>query len=139
MMDYTVRARAQKGQAGLAECKEATLTMDTMPEGQPDAFNPAELLLASVAACMIKNIERVAPMLGFEFRGAEVEVRGLRQEKPPLLVRIEYVLRVDTEEPDRRLELLHDNVKKHGTIFNTLAKATELTGSIRRAHSMVRS
>ena len=139
MMDYTVRARAQKGQAGLAECKEAALTMDTTPEGQPDAFNPAELLLASVAACMIKNVERVAPLLGFEFRSAEVEVRGYRQEKPPLLVRIEYVLRVDTEEPERRLELLHANVKKHGTIVNTLAQATELTGSIRRARSMVRS
>jgi hypothetical protein len=44
---------------------------------------------------------------------------------------------VDTDEPDRRLELLHANVKKHGTIFNTLAKATELTGSVRRARSLV--
>lgn len=137
MMEYTVRARAQKGKRGIAECKEATLAMDTTPEGQPDAFNPAELLLSSVAACMIKNIERVAPMLGFEFRGAEVEVRGFRQDKPPLMVRIEYVLRVDTDEPERRLELLHANVKKHGTIFNTLARATELTGSVRRARSMV--
>lgn len=32
-----------------------------VPEGQPDAFNPAERLLASVVPCMIKNIERVAP------------------------------------------------------------------------------
>ena len=74
MMEYRVRVRAQKGQTGVAECKEATLRMDTTPERQPDAFNPAELLLASVAACMIKNIERVAPVLGFEFRSAEVGV-----------------------------------------------------------------
>lgn len=60
-MEYTVRARAEKGKTGVAECKEATLAMDTSPEGQPDAFNPAERLLASVAPCMIKNIERVAP------------------------------------------------------------------------------
>jgi uncharacterized OsmC-like protein len=137
MVDYRVRAHAEKGQTGVAECKDTTLTMDTTPKGQTDAFNPVELLLASVAACMIKNIERVAPMLGFEFRGAEVEVRGFRQENPPLMVRIEYVLTVDTDEPERRLELLHANVKKHGTIFNTLAKATELTGSVRRARSMV--
>ena len=25
------------------------------------------------------------------------------------------------DEPDRRLELLHDNVKKYGTVFNTVA------------------
>jgi hypothetical protein len=30
--------------------------------GACDAFNPAELLLVAVAACMIKGIERVAPM-----------------------------------------------------------------------------
>ena len=137
MMEYRVRARDEKGKASVAECKEAAIAMDTNPEGQPDAFNPAELLLASVAACIIKNIERVAPMLDFEYRGAEVEVRGFRQDKPPLMVRIEYVLRVDTDEPERGLQLLHANVKKHGTIFNTLAKATELTGTVRRARSMV--
>ena len=72
-------------------------------------------------------------MLRFDFRGAEVEVRGLRQEKPPLMVRIEYVMTVDTDEPERRLQLLHANVKKHGTIFNTVAKATELIGSVASA------
>ena len=137
MTEYRVRACAEKGKTSIAECKEATLAVDTTPQGQPDAFNPAELLLASAAACMMKNIGRVAPMLGFEFRGVEVEVRGLRQEKPPLLVRIEYVLTVDTEEPKRRLELLHANVMRHGTVFNTLVRGTELTGTVRRARSRV--
>ena len=31
--------------------------------GRSDAFNPAELFLASIAACMIKGIERVIPLL----------------------------------------------------------------------------
>ena len=52
------------------------------------------------------------------------------------MVRIEYVLTVYTDEPERRLELLHANVKRHGTIFNTLASATELKGSVRRARSL---
>ena len=42
-----------------------------------DAFNPAELLLASVAACMIKGIERVVPILKFEFRGVAVKLHGV--------------------------------------------------------------
>ncbi len=33
--------------------------------GRPDAFNPAELFLAALAACMIKGIERAIPMLNF--------------------------------------------------------------------------
>ena len=39
---------------------------------------------------------------------------------------------VDSDEPDRRLELLHENVRKFGTITNTLAEATRLKGVIRR-------
>ncbi|MCK9365774.1 MAG: OsmC family protein [Metallibacterium scheffleri] len=49
--------------------------------GRVDAFNPAELLLAAVGACMMKNIERVAPIIGFKFRGVHIEeqVRALTQ------------------------------------------------------------
>ncbi len=31
-----------------------------------------ELFLAAIAACMIKGIERVAPLIHFKFRGVEV-------------------------------------------------------------------
>lgn len=33
---------------------------------------------------------------------------------------------------DRRLEMLHDNVKKYGTVFNTVAAGTELSDVLRR-------
>jgi hypothetical protein len=39
---------------------------------------------------------------------------------------------VTTDEPDRRLELLHENVKKYGTVFNTVAPDTVLEGVLRR-------
>ena len=71
-----------------------------------DAFNPAELLLAAVAACMIKGIERVAPMNHFKFRGVEVRLHGVRQDSPPFMSSITYELIVDTDEDDRRLDLL---------------------------------
>jgi len=44
----------------------------------PQAFNPAELLLAALSACMLKSIERVMPILKFELRGVEVRVHGVR-------------------------------------------------------------
>jgi hypothetical protein len=40
---------------------------------------------------------------------------------------------VDTAENDRRLELLHTNIRTFGTISNTVAAATSLEGNIRRA------
>ena len=52
---------------------------------------------------------------------------------PAELERIGYEIVVDTDEPDRRLELLHDNVRKYGTVFNTVAPGTVLEGILRRA------
>jgi uncharacterized OsmC-like protein len=117
----------------VAHCKDANIVLDTDVSGRPDAFNPAELLLAAVAACMIKGIERVTPMLKFNLRGVEVRLHGVRQDSPPLMVSINYQLIVDTDEDDRRLELLHTNVRKYGTISNTVALATKLDGRIVRA------
>ena len=100
-----------------------------------EAFNPAELLLAALSACMIKGIERVTPILKFSVRGVEVHVHGVRQDVPPRMESITYEIVVDTDEPDRRLDLLHDNVRKYGTVFNTVAPGTELSGVLRRKAS----
>lgn len=111
-------------------CTSANL--DTDLAGNPDAFNPAEVLLAALSACMIKGIERVIPILKFQLRGVEVRVHGVRQDVPPRMESIDYEIVVDTDEDDRRLALLHDNVKKFGTVFNTVAPGTELSGILRR-------
>ncbi len=135
MLEYRVTARRQDAHGSLAQCKEAEIVVDTDVAGRPDAFNPAELLLAAVAACMIKGIERVTPMLKFQLRGVEVKLHGVRQDSPPKMVSIDYELIVDSDEDDRRLELLHHNVRKFGTISNTIAEATRLDGRIVRAAS----
>jgi uncharacterized OsmC-like protein len=132
MLEYKVEARRVDAHGALATTKNAQIGLDTDPGGRSDAFNPAELLLAAVAACMIKGIERVAPMLHFDFKDAHVEVHAVRQDSPPKMISIDYVLTVDTDESDQRLELLHRNVRKYGTISNTVAAATELNGIIRR-------
>jgi len=36
------------------------------------------------------------------------------------------------DEPDRRLVLLHQNVSRFGTVFNTVAPGTALNGVLRR-------
>lgn len=133
MLEYRVSARRLDSHGSEASTKDATLTLDTDVNGRPDAFNPAELFLAAIAACMIKGIERVAPMIHFQFRGAEVKLHGIRQDAPPMMVSVDYEIIVDTDEDDRRLELLHTNARKYGTISNTVAKATKLEGTIRRA------
>ncbi|MEO8026735.1 MAG: OsmC family protein [Bryobacteraceae bacterium] len=134
-LEYFVTAGRVDAHASIARCKGAELVLDTDLAGRSDAFNPAELLLAALSACMIKGIARVAPMLRFQYRGVEVRLHGIRQDVPPKMSRIEYEITVDTEEPDHRLDLLHDNVRKFGTVFNTVARGTELRGTLQRAVS----
>jgi uncharacterized OsmC-like protein len=132
MLEYRVTARRIDSHGSEAETKAARLVLDTDMAGRDDAFNPAEMLLASLAACLLKGAERVTPMLKFDLRGIEVSLHGVRQDSPPKMVRIAYEIVVDTDESDQRLDLLHRNLRKYGTISNTLAEATELVGTIRR-------
>ncbi|MBD3773142.1 MAG: OsmC family protein [Rhodobacteraceae bacterium] len=131
-LTYDVTARRVDAHGSLAHTKQAEIVLDTDVAGRPDAFNPAELFLAAIAACMIKGIERVTPMLKFELRGVEVRLHGERQDTPPKMVSVDYELIVDTDETDQRLDLLHSNVRKYGTISNTVAEATKLEGIIRK-------
>ena len=111
-MTFEVTARRLDAQGSQADCKDAQITLDTDLAGRHDAFNPAELLLAALSACMIKSIERVTPLLKFELRGVEVRVNGVRQDVPPRMETIRYEIVVDTDESDQRVNLLHDNVQK---------------------------
>jgi uncharacterized OsmC-like protein len=132
-MEFVVTARRFDAHGSLARCKDAEITLDTDLAGRRDAFNPAELLLAALSACMLKSIERVTPLLKFSLRGVEIRVHAVRQDTPPRLESIDYEIRVDTDESDRRLELLHENVRKYGTVFNTVAPGTSISGILRRA------
>ena len=131
-MQFKVQAKRLDSHGSEAFCKQAELVLDTDMAGRVDAFNPAELLLAALSACIIKGIERVAPIIDFKFTALEVKVEGVRQDVPPKMESIDYQILVETEESDHRLELLHENVKKYGTVFNTIAPGTQLNGVIRR-------
>ena len=132
MIEYHVRAHRLDSHGSLVSAKEASLIADTDLAGRPDALNPVELLLGALSACLIKGAERVLPMLDFKLRDIEVRLHALRQDSPPKLLSIDYVITVDTDEADHRIELLHTNIRRYGTISNTLALAVPIDGRIVR-------
>lgn len=131
-LTYTVQGARIDAHGSLVQCKDASITLDTDLAGRRDAFNPAELLLAALAACMLKGIERVTPMLHFRMRGVRIRLTAIRQDVPPKLESIRYEIRLDTDEPEQRIALLHANVRKYGTVFNTVAPGTDLQGTMER-------
>ena len=54
MLEYTITAKRIDQHGSLVQCKEAAIVLDTDLKDRLDAFNPAELLLAVLSACMIK-------------------------------------------------------------------------------------
>ena len=132
MIEYHVRAHRLDSHGSLVSAKEASLIADTDLAGRPDALNPVELRLGALSACLIKGAERVLPMLDFKLRDIEVRLHALRQDSPPKLLSIDYVITVDTDEADHRIELLHTNIRRYGTISNTLALAVPIDGRIVR-------
>ncbi|MEO8241059.1 MAG: OsmC family protein [bacterium] len=132
MLEYRVAARRLDAHGAEVTTKVARLVVDIDLAGRLDAFNPAELLMAALAACILKGVERVAPMLKFAFSGIEVSLQGVRQDAPPKMLRIDYAVVVATEESDQRLNLLLRNVQKYGTVHNSLTGSVEIVGTIAR-------
>ena len=52
MLEYSVAAKRIDAHGSTAHCKDAEIILDTDVGGRPDAFNPVELLLAAIAACL---------------------------------------------------------------------------------------
>lgn len=130
----TYHMSAQVVQRGMsvasAPGKVDRIGLDTSAGQGPDYFGPAELLLTAFAACILKNVERMSHLLAFRYRGAAIDVTGERQDKPPRFTRIRYTLRVDTDEPPHRVDLLARNIARYGTIYNTFAASCDVAGEV---------
>lgn len=72
MLEYEVSVERIDAYGSVARYKDAEITLDTDVNERLDVFNPAELLLAAVAACILKNIERIAPINHFYYRGVKL-------------------------------------------------------------------
>ncbi len=128
---YQVHATARPGREAAVTAGSTTVAIDAAwdepPSGSP---GPAELLAGAFAACLLKNLARCRGLIGFDYEDAEVTVTARRQDAPPRFVEISYALRVRTAEPARRVDLAHQNLRKFGTVFNTLAAVCEVRGTV---------
>ncbi|MEO8261695.1 MAG: OsmC family protein [Pseudolysinimonas sp.] len=130
-LTYSVHGRSVAHGSAEIDVASETLQVDSGwardPTGLP---GPAELLAAAFSACLLKNLERAGQLLGFEYERAEIDVTAVRQDSPPRFVEIRYELRIATGEPERRIDLLHRNLRDFGTVYNTLAAVCDVNGTV---------
>jgi hypothetical protein len=79
---------------------------------------------------MLENVGRFATILRFSFDRAEVCVHGIRQDAPLRIIAVTYTLHLWTAEPAQRVDLLHRNLQKFGTVYNTIAASAHVSGRI---------
>ena len=129
-MTYRATGRVRAGGEGQLEAHGLGTPFDATAGRLDTLAGPADILCAALCACILKNVERFSHLLPFRYQSASIEVSAERDEPPPRIVSMRYSLRVVTDEPPQRIELLHRNIRKYGTITNTLAAACELSGTI---------
>lgn len=130
-LSYSVRSRSTAHGSATIDLAGTAIDVDSSWAGEPnDLPGPAELLAAAFSACLLKNLERAGQLLGFDYERAELDVTTLRQDTPPRFVSITYEMRITTSEPARRIELLHQNLRKFGTVYNTLAAVCDVHGTV---------
>ncbi|WP_219070870.1 OsmC family protein [Candidatus Mycobacterium methanotrophicum] len=108
-----------------------TIAFDASWASEPSGLpGPAELLASAFAACLLKSLERSGQLLPFRYDHAEVDVAARRQDAPPKFVEITWEMRLVTDEPQHHVDLLDRNLRRFGTVYNTLAAACAIEGRI---------
>ena len=130
MLEYKIVSESQKGGKAIALANKSTIEFDATAGRDEVLPNPAELLLTALSACILKNVERYSEILHYKYRSARITVNGQRSDNPPAMQKINYILEIDTDIDERKLNNWHKNIIKFGTISNTLAQACELNGEI---------
>jgi len=136
MLEYKIFATVEQGGLAKATANHSEISFDAT-SGRHDVLpNPAELLLTSLAACILKNVQRYSEILKIPYRSAKIVVHGKRNHNLPFMSEISYHLEIDTDTNEKKLEIWHKNILKFGTITNTLAKACMLIGSVTKMNTI---
>jgi uncharacterized OsmC-like protein len=130
---YEIRAETRPQGAARVFAKGSEIPFDASAGQDPILPGPTELLAAAFAACILKNVERFSEFLRFRYESASIHVTVEREPKPPRIARIRYTLVIATDEPLDRLALLEHNLRKFGTVYNTLSAACSVSGAVVRA------
>jgi uncharacterized OsmC-like protein len=133
MLEYNISATVQQGGLAQATANHSGIAFDAT-SGRDDILpNPAELLLTSLAACMLKNVQRYSEILHIPYRIARITIHGIRNDNPPFMSEISYLLEIDTDADEHQLNTWHKNILKFGTITNTLKRSCLLEGTLKKS------
>lgn len=129
-MNYQIKAGSVSNSDGNISIKESNINFGTTSETADTLANPAEIFLASLSACMLKNVERFSDILKFSYSKASLEINAVRLENPPRMDEIVYNLTIYSSDKTLNPSLLKKNIEKFGTIYNTVKLSCAISGTV---------
>lgn len=106
--------------------------------GTDQGISPAELLLSSLAACLIAGYAANAAALGIDLKDVSVDISthgslegfmNIRDAKPGL-PSIDVEVHVTTDAPAEAVAELHEHVNAHSPVWDTLASPVRLSSRL---------
>ena len=113
-MEYSIASRSSSKANAIIDIKQSEINFGITPETADNLPNPAELFLGSFSSCILKNVERFSTLMDFEYTNAEILVKATRLEKPPRMDKINYVLKVYSEDENLNTKECLSNMQRKG-------------------------
>lgn len=129
-MIYYAEASSISNKDAIIHIKQSNITFGTTLKTAEILPNPAELFLASFAACILKNVERFSGMMKFTYLKANISVNAERLENPPRMEHVIYNLIIYSNDKKINTNLLKKNIEAFGTIYNTVKLSCKISGTI---------
>ncbi|RMA58759.1 OsmC family protein [Ulvibacter antarcticus] len=129
-MDFSITATSQSGKEGSFHLKNGAVSFGITKETAGLLSSPADIYLSSLAACILKNIERFSGMMKFQYDQATIKISATHFIKPPRLESIVYEVILLSKEEKINTALLKRNLEKFGTIYNMVAQSCNVSGNI---------
>ncbi|CAM1333263.1 OsmC family protein [Tenacibaculum aestuariivivum] len=135
-MNYCIKALITSDKNAAIEIKQSNISFGIGLTTESELPNPAELFLGSLAACILKNIQRFSSMMKFTYSKAIIEVNGTRIENLPRIDNITYKVTIYSNDKKLNLALLKKNIEKFGTIYNTVKLSCSISGTINSVNNV---
>jgi uncharacterized OsmC-like protein len=105
--------------------------LNASPDDTNDGPSPVEALLASVAACFVRNLRWVADGAHLEFDRIGLHLAAEREDDPPAISAVHVDIDLDADAPGSRVVGIVERALRTGTITRTVSRAAVLTMTLR--------
>ncbi|BBE31454.1 hypothetical protein OSSY52_15950 [Tepiditoga spiralis] len=95
------------------------------------AHTPVETVIGALGSCLIINTQRFFKAKELNFKDIKMTLNGYRDPSIPKLVKIEYFMKIETNETIN-LDELKEFISKKSTTYRTLEDSVEIVGEIEK-------